>query len=366
MMTAANRKPKVIIDKNIPFIQGVLEPYCSSVEYLPGGAIDRESAYDKDALLVRTRTKCNASLLEGSSVSFIASATIGTDHLDLDFLSKNHIEYSNAPGCNACGVMQYVITSLFYILSKKKMDLRGATLGVIGAGNTGERVARMAELLGLNVLRNDPPKGEKTDLETLLKESDVISCHLPLTSDTINLIDESKFSLIKDGAIFVNASRGEVVDEQALLKHSHRLGGLVMDVWRNEPDGINRELLSKADVVTPHIAGYSYEGKINGTAAVVQKFAEHFGIESLKDFVPLHSATPKVVIPNGVFKEETIEVDYYQKVSEFADSLLDIFPLEQTSQFFRVNPEKFEQIRNEYDYRREFSVPEYISKLTNQ
>ena len=358
-------KPIVAADENIPFLKGVLEPFCSQVKYMSGGAMTNENCADADALLVRTRTKCNASLLSGTSVRFVASATIGTDHLDLEYLQKNNIKYSNAPGCNACGVMQYVITSLFYILNKRNLDLRGATLGVIGAGNTGERVARMAELLGLKVLRNDPPKGEKTDLETLLRTSDIISCHLPLNDSTINLIDERKLSLAKDGAVFINASRGEILDEEALLSQRDRFAGVILDVWRGEPKNINLELVEKADIATPHIAGYSYEGKINGTAAVVQKFAEHFGIESLKDFVPLHSRTPEIEIPKGIFNSCNDDSVYYQQVSCFYEELSRIFPLEETSRSFKDFPAKFEDIRNGYDYRREFYVPEYISELTD-
>lgn len=364
-MAVKGKRIEVMADENIPFLKGVLEPYCN-VKYLPGRDFPSGNLLSADALLVRTRTKCDASLLDGSNVSFIASATIGVDHIDIDYLDRSGIIYSNAPGCNACGVMQYVITSLFYILSKKKIDFRGATLGVIGCGNTGERVARMAEALGLNVLRNDPPKGEKTDLETLLETSDIISCHLPLDDSTINLIDRHKLALIKDGAIFINASRGEVVDEKGLMEHVGRFSGLILDVWCGEPDLINSELLSKCDIATPHIAGYSFEGKVNGTAAVVGKFAEHFGIDSLKDFVPLHSATPQIEIPWGVFDKNNSETLYFQMVDAFSDSLLSIFPLLRTDMKFRESPEKFESIRNGYDYRREFLVPEYISKLNNR
>lgn len=355
----------VIVDKNIPFIKGVLEPYCD-VRYLAGGEISAKECSDVDALIVRTRTKCDEKLLGQSSLSFIASATIGTDHIDKDYLVKRGIMFANAPGCNACGVMQYVITSLFYILSKKRLDLRGATLGVIGAGNTGERVARMAEGLGLKVLRNDPPKGERCDLETLLRSSDIVSCHLPLDGTTVNLLDSSKLSLIKRGAIFINTSRGEVVDPEALLRCSERFAGMVLDVFKGEPLNIDRRLFDRADIVSPHIAGYSFEGKINGTAAVVQKFAAHFGIDSLKDFVPLHSATPEIEIPWGVFDCGNSENSYFQMVDAFTDSLLSIFPLLQTDKELRGSPEMFEHIRNVYDYRREFLVPEYISKLSNR
>lgn len=344
---------RVVADKNIPFLKGVLEPYCD-VMYLSGEEISHEACSEADALLVRTRTKCNASLLEGTPVRFIATATIGTDHIDKEYLAQSGIALSSAPGCNACGVMQYVFTALSHISRKKGICLRGKSLGVIGAGNTGERVARMGEMMGMRVLRNDPPKSLCSAtpriyaaLERVLEESDIVSCHLPLDENTIGLLDTEALSKMKDGAIFINASRGEVVADQALKEHIPRLGAVVLDVWRGEPANIDRALVGMADIATPHIAGYSFEGKVNGTAMTVGSFASFFGIGDLADYTPQHRPLQKVdfssMLESGILEE--------------------IFPIMETDALFREDPAAFERIRNNYDYRHEFYVPERISKL---
>lgn len=336
---------KVVADANIPYLKGVLEPY-AQVVYLPGGQIDSEAVKGADALLVRTRTHCGPSLLEGSTVQFVASATIGTDHIDLEYLASRNIAFANAPGCNAGGVMQYVHTALIAVAEKKGISLQGKCLGVIGVGNTGGRVAALAEHLGMKVLRNDPPKmaaaADKTiycSLEHLLENSDIITMHVPLDPTTRAMGDEAFFSRIKPGAIFINASRGEVVCDGALLAKRGELAGLILDVWNGEPDGISGELIAAADIATPHIAGYSLEGKINGTKMVVQALARHFGIAELFDFAPPLPPGPKID---------------FGKREGLSARLQEIFPIYELDSALRSAPENFEKIRSEYKYRREF------------
>lgn len=343
---------KVIADIDIPYLKGVLEPF-AEVTYLKGKEMDRAAVRDADALLIRTRTHCDSTLLEGSKVKFIASATIGTDHVDREYLASRNIHFENAPGCNAGGVMQYVHTALFAVASRKNLPLEGKTFGVIGVGNTGGRVAALAEHLGFKVLRNDPPKealrkdkGLYCPLEYLLEHSDIISMHVPLDETTEGMGDRDFFSRVKPGAIFINASRGEVVVDEALEGRSSELSALILDVWNGEPGAISEELVAAADIATPHIAGYSYEGKINGTAMVVQAFARYFGIGELEGFAPEHTPVPQISFYRGDGRMRDRD--------EIAALLLERFPVYELDKALRSDPGSFEKIRAEYKYRREF------------
>lgn len=358
---------KVVADDKIPFLKGVLEPY-AQVTYLPGGEIGPADVKDADALLVRTRTRCDASLLADSGVKFVGTATIGTDHLDLQYLTESGITAVSAPGCNSGGVMQYVITSLFSVAKRKGLDLRGTTLGVIGCGHTGGRVADIAARLGFRVLRNDPPKaaldsvpGRYVTLEHLLRESDIVTCHVPLDCTTCGMADTSFFETMKPGAVFINASRGEVVVNDALAAKvaSGTLSGLILDVWDGEPDHIDRSLVKVADIATPHIAGYSYEGKLNGTSMVVQALARHSGITELVDFEPEHTPGPELELPEGLIYDNHFHSGVGREgcpeaQRRFADVLERIFPVMELDSQMRAHPENFEKIRGGYDYRREF------------
>lgn len=345
---------RVLADSGIPFLKGVLEPFCD-VRYLPGTEISHLICMDADALIIRTRTKCVMSLLQGTPVSFVATATIGTDHLDTDFLQKAGIAYANAPGCNACGVMQYVHTALFTVAARKKIDLRGKVLGVIGAGNTGERVARLWEYLGGTALRNDIDTSldvPLVPLEDLLANSDIVSCHLPLDASTRGMVDVRFLERMKDGAILVNACRGEIVEEDALIKYRDKLSAVILDVWKGEPDNVSEKLMAVCDIATPHIAGYSYEGKVNGTAMAVRAFAKHFGISALEEYIP--ESDYRTVIPlEGVFTDMDSQ-------ARFAEELQAVFPIMETDAAFRSSPSAMEKLRSEYDYRHEFFVPDRI------
>lgn len=378
---------KIVIDRDIPFIRGVFEQY-ADVLYLPGKEIDSSAVSDADALVVRTRTKCNESLLAGSRVQFIATATIGTDHIDLEYCRDNGIGVANAAGCNAGGVMQYVFTALYALAVKKGFELpcgkgvkqssgNGGKLekckkifGVIGVGNVGSRVASLAEILGFEVLRCDPLKErEQTlafnagklpladfkdyySLEYLLKNSDIVSMHTWLDNSTRGMADSTFFSNMKDGAIFVNASRGEVVDDAALLQNIGRFDAAVIDVWNGEPV-INMELLAKADIATPHIAGYSYEGKMNGTTMAVRAVAGHFSLKELEEFeVRPEEPAENCLNLSGANKEEICK------------QLTGFFPIFEDDYNLRSNPADFEKLRSNYKYRREFYVNS-ATKTTN-
>lgn len=342
---------KFVADIDIPFLKGVLEPY-GEVVYKKGLDICRDDIVDADALLIRTRTRCDEELLEGTKVSIITTATIGTDHIDLDYCSSHGIEVANASGCNAGGVMQYVFSALYGIAARKGIKIDGATIGIVGVGNVGRRIEYMAGYLGFNVLRCDPPRAQKEgpegfcSLEQLLTESDIVTLHVPLDENTRGMANADFFTLMKPGAIFINASRGEVVNEEALLEAAPKLGAIVIDTWNNEPD-VNQELIDVVDIATPHIAGYSYQGKVNGTTMTVRAVAKHFGIRELEDFTP----------EDDVAEHQPLHLDLKGKNhGEIAAVLQYNYPIFTDDFRFRMEPEKFEKLRSDYQYRREIIV----------
>lgn len=342
---------KIVADTNIPFLKGVLEPY-AEVVYLEGRAIGREQMQDADAVIIRTRTRCNEETLSGSKVKIIASATIGTDHIDLPWCKSAGIQVYNAAGCNARAVADYVFSALYGVASRHTLRLEGATLGIIGVGNVGKLVKEMGEKLGFRVLLCDPPRAAAegpdgfVSLDTLLSESDVITIHTPLDATTRNLCDDSFFQKMKSGAVLINAARGEIIDEPSLLRFKPKIGALVLDTWCNEPF-VNANVLEICDIATPHIAGYSYQGKQNGTAMTVQAVAKFFGIKELENFHPAtmsDSLKPVGVDVQGKNQGEIAAVLQYN-YPVFTDDFL-----------FRSAPETFERLRAEYNYRREYFI----------
>ncbi|MDY6278460.1 MAG: 4-phosphoerythronate dehydrogenase [Bacteroidales bacterium] len=344
-------KSKIIIDSAIPFIEGLFEPY-ADVLYLPSDRITRDVVADADVLVTRTRTKCNKELLEGSSVKMIASATIGTDHIDVPWCDKKGIIVRNAPGCNAGGVMEYVFCALYGVASRRRINLSGKTIGVIGVGNVGKRVVGMSRALGFKTLLCDPPRAAEegdfdfTPLDELLEKSDIITMHVPLDKTTRNMVDKKFFKKIKKGAIFINASRGEVVDEQALIEAIPNLGPVIIDTWQHEPD-INKELMEMVDIATPHIAGYSYQGKMNATAAVVRAVARFLKIYALYEFFPADDRPESTAV-----KLELAGLSQ----GEIASVLSYNYPIFTDDFLFRLEPDNFEKFREEYNYRREIYV----------
>ena len=279
---------RIIADDKIPFLKGLLEPY-ADITYLPGRLIGNEQLKETDALLIRTRTKCTENLLKNTKVSFIGTATIGFDHIDTRYCENHQIKWTNAPGCNSSSVQQYIAAALLKIAGDFHFSLKDKTIGIIGVGNVGSKIEKFAKILGMNVLLNDPPRarneGDKffVDLDTLLKESDIVTLHVPLNivgeDKTYHLFNDRLIRKMKKGAWLINSSRGEVAETSAVKRAlcSGKIGGVVMDVWENEPD-IDCELLEKAFLATPHIAGYSTDGKANGTAMIVNALSSIFNL----------------------------------------------------------------------------------------
>ncbi len=342
---------KFVVDKTIPFIENLFEPY-AEVVYLEGKDITSEDVRDADALIIRTRTKCNADLLDGSSVRMISTASIGSDHIDHAYCDEHGIHYASASGCNAVGVMNYVFSALYGIAARKSIDLEGKTIGIVGVGNTGSRVAAMARHIGLRTLLCDPPRAaaEGPDafctLPVLLEQADVVTLHVPLSEQTRRMVNDEFFAGMKPGAVFINTSRGEVVDEAALMRAIPKLGAVIIDTWNNEPY-VNLDLVDRVDIATPHIAGYSYQGKQNGTALAVRAIARFFGIEALYEFFP---ETPLAEL-------EAIKLNLKGKSQGQIASVLSYnYPVFTDDFMFRMNPAGFENLRLNYSYRREFYV----------
>jgi erythronate-4-phosphate dehydrogenase len=348
---------KIVADDKIPFLKGALEPY-AEVIYVPGKQIDREILKDADALLIRTRTKCTENLLKGANVKFIGTATIGFDHIDTHYCEKNRIKWINAPGCNSSSVQQYIAAALLKISSENSFNLKDKTLGIIGVGNVGSKVEKFAQTIGMNVLLNDPPrarvegKNNFHSLWTVLSESDIVTIHVPLNvvgeDCTYHLFDEKSFKVIKKGAWFINSSRGEVAETTVLMKvlNAGKLGGAVIDVWENEPD-IDLELMKQVYISTPHIAGYSTDGKANGTATVVNSLCNYFNLPAGKWYpasVP-PPANPRVTIDcNGKSEEEIIR-----------EAVFHTYNIGEDNSRFRLTPSDFEKHRGDYPLRREFT-----------
>lgn len=346
-----NKRLKIVADKAIPFLEGVFDPY-ADMTYLPGDKIGPEDVRDADVLMVRTRTKCNADLLEGSKVKFIATATIGTDHIDFPYCDSKGIVVRNAPGCNAGGVMEYVFSALYGLASRKSISLQGDTIGIIGVGHVGSLIERMGRALGFKILKCDPPRAEAEgsfgfcDLEYLLQNSQIVTLHVPLDETTRGMADSEFFSLMQPGAFFINAARGEVVCDDALKAAIPKLGPVIIDTWNHEPD-IDLDLMDKVAIATPHIAGYSYQGKQNGTAAAVRAVAHYFGITELYEFFP------KTDLPeNEAVKLELKDLNQ----GEIASVLQYNYPIFTDDFMLRLNPENFDKLRSEYNYRREVYI----------
>ena len=354
---------KIVADNKIPFLKGILEPF-AEVVYLPGKQIDNKILKDADALLIRTRTKCTESLLKGTKVRFIGTATIGFDHFDTKFCAKNGIYWTNAPGCNSTSVQQYMAAALLKMAFEFRFRLKDKTIGIVGVGNVGSKVEKLAHLLGMNVLLNDPPRARKegkknfVNLRTVLNESDIITLHVPLNvvgeDCTWYLFNDMSFKKVKKGTWFINTSRGEVAETGPLIKamESGKLGGAVIDVWENEPD-IDMRLMSGTFLATPHIAGYSTDGKANGTSIIVNALSGYYDLP-LKDWYP-----PEV--PEA--EDQVISISEAGKTSEdvLVEAVSRTYNIDEDNISLRFSPADFEKLRNDYRIRREF--PAYTVKL---
>ncbi len=264
-----NSRLRIVCAESVLFGREAFETLGDTV-VLPDRKIGPADVREADALVVRSKTPVNRALLEGSRVSFVGTATAGFDHMDTVWLESQGVAWMAAAGCNANSVAEYITAALLCLATRYGWNLRRMTLGVVGVGQVGRRVVRKAEALGMRVLRNDPPRKladqapELIELDEVLAESDVVTLHVPLTEEgpfaTRRMADARFFARMKPGASFFNASRGEVVDESDLLLalESGHVGHAVLDVWAHEPYW-NADLARRADIITPHIAGYSYE-----------------------------------------------------------------------------------------------------------
>ena len=334
---------------------------------LPETAITPATVAASDTLITRSKTRIDAKLVRGSKLSFVGTATAGIDHLDVDFLQRNHLAYYYAAGCNANSVAEYVITALLYLAEHHAIKLAGATLGIIGAGHIGSRVAAKAQILGLKVLLNDPPLQQVTGdqcyepLDKILANSDIITFHVPLNPTgsfaTYHLANLRFFSKLKPGAIIINASRGEVIDEEALTEaiRNHRVKHAVLDVWANEP-AISSTTLQLATIGTPHIAGYSLEGRLQGTVAVYHAACNFYELPNrwTPPTLPTLADKPLTIDARGRYDEEILY-----------ELAMHVYDLKDDDRLLRaclgdgeaaIAREKFHQLRQNYRQRREFSA----------
>jgi len=346
---------RVVADDKIPFLKGALEGV-AEVIYLPGSSITRSDLKNADCLVTRTRTRCDRALLENTKVKLIASATIGFDHIDTGYCRSAGISWTNAPGCNASSVQQYLVSSLLYLAGRMGFKLKDRTLGVVGVGHVGSLVWKAAEALGMNVLPNDPPRqrtekvGRFVELDHVLDRADIITLHVPLNrggrDNTFRMVDRSFMERIKKGAILINTSRGEVIHEPSLVEgiRTGRLSGVILDVFNHEPD-IDRGLLDTITLGTPHIAGYSLDGKAGGTTMSVRAVSRFFHL-GLEEWLPPHIPPPA---PHEILADASeggIDQLLWEVYRQTYDVSLDDRKL-------REGPEAFEQLRGNYPPRRE-------------
>lgn len=350
-----DKEMKIVADNTVPYLKGIAEPI-ADVTYLTSKEFTPEQIHNADALIVRSIDKCTRELLEDSQVKLITSATIGFDHIDTQYCEEAGITWKNSPGCNAVSVAQYILAGLIILSLVRKEKLQGKTIGIIGVGHVGKEVQKLCTAFGLNVLLNDPPRteieGQKefVSLDTIAEQADIITFHTPLTKTgryaTFHLAGKDFFSKLKKNPWFINASRGAVHDTEALLQayQTGKISEMIIDCWENEPT-INLELLSHTTIATPHIAGFSADGKANGTRMCLEHIESffHLRFDKIKNVVPPALENP--IIDLDKFTENRIE-----------QAVLKSFNPLYVDKMLRENPNKFEWYRNNYQHPREFSA----------
>ena len=351
---------KIIADDKIPFLRGALEPV-AEVVYMEGKKISRADVMDADAIITRTRTRCDASLLDGTKVRAIFTATIGFDHIDTAYCQQHGIHWENAPACNSRSVEQYVASALAELSLHHGVRLEGSTIAVVGVGHVGSLVAAHCQKLGMRVLLVDPIRAEKEGPEAFtpyteaLPQADIVTFHTPLVArgpwQTIHMMGSDAIALLKPGATVINTSRGPVCGTRTMVSglRNGRIGHAVVDVWENEPD-ISRDLLSLATIATPHIAGYSTDSKLRGTTMAVAALCKFFGLETPWQPPTLPEPANKRIDLRGYASEEEANDHLY---TEVYDIMADCNAL-------RANPEAFEKLRGDYHLRREIDSFEIV------
>lgn len=337
---------KVIVDNKIPFIKEAIEKIADEVIYVPGKDFTASLVKDADALIIRTRTHCNRELLEGSRVRFIATATIGFDHIDTEYCHQAGIVWKNAPGCNSASVAQYLQSTLLLTELLKGKKLSEMAIGIVGVGNVGSKVAEVARELGMRVLLNDLPREDEegsagfSSLQFLAEKCDVLTFHVPLYKEgkykTYHLADGNFFRSLQRRPVVINTSRGEVIETNALLEaiNNGTISDAVIDVWEHEPE-INRELLEKVLIGTPHIAGYSADGKANATRMSLDSICRFFHLGATYEITP---PAPSSSLIEAKDREEALLKMYN--------------PIEDSNRL-KSHPELFETLRGDYPLRRE-------------
>lgn len=355
---------RIVADNKIAYVESAFGNL-GELTLAQGPAMTAETVADADILLVRSVTRVDENLLRNSKVKFVGTATIGTDHIDTDFLQAKGIVLASAPGCNSTAVAEYILTALLYLAKSQDFALTEKRLAVVGVGNVGSKVARLAKILGMKVLLNDPPLARRTGNPDYLPldevmHADILTLHVPLTREgedaTYHLFDDKRMSKMKSGCILLNTSRGSVVETGALKAAivNGQLAACVLDVWEHEPD-IDIELLKLTTLGTPHIAGYSLEGKVNATAMIYRAVCEFLNIE------PQWNPTTA----SSTFEQNEIVVDPGAK--DWDDILSEIvnrcYAIEEDDKKLRAmlsmpadgRSAYFEQLRAGYPLRREFS-----------
>ncbi len=355
---------KIIADENIPFVKEAFQSI-GKVELVAGRRITSAIVKDADILLVRSVTKVNEHLLAGSGVKMVATATIGTDHIDQDYLNRAGINFANAAGSNANSVAEYVTLGLLTLASRNQFQLAGKTIGIIGVGNVGSRVADKCRVLGMRVLKNDPPLKETSnsdeyiELDELLKQSEIITIHVPLTVSgawpTFHLVDDNFLKRLNPHTCLFNTSRGAVADTTSLINaiKNRQLSGVLLDVWENEP-AISPVLLSLVDIATPHIAGYSFDGKVKGTEMIYDAACKFLGERP--------TWNPKLLMPAPAVPMIQIENENKNDQEVLLETLRKVYDIEEDDRHLRElislpadeQAKYFDHLRKTYPIRREF------------
>ncbi|MCK4913217.1 MAG: 4-phosphoerythronate dehydrogenase [Planctomycetes bacterium] len=360
---------KIIADKNIPFVKECF----SSIGDIKAVAADEMKpgiVANADILLVRTVTQVNSDLLASSKIRFVGAVSTGFEHIDIDYLQRNNIGFSTAASSNANSVAEYIIAALLSVAKNQNLNLQNKSIGIVGVGNIGSKIAKKAEALGMKVYLNDPPLQKRTHDEKYLPLEDLFDCdfvtlHTPLTfggrDKTFHLANESFFKSLKQNCVFINTSRGSVVDTNALKAaiKSGKFESVVLDVWENEPS-IDSELCKLVDIGTPHIAGYSLDGRTAGTAIVYQAACKYFDLDcnfDMKLFLPQPAVNQLKINPQPGDEQDIIikAVEQVYRIKEDVQHLRKILalPIDERNAFFG-------QLRKNYSVRREFNSLEII------
>ena len=356
-MTPVDCVMKIVADENLAFTDYFFSEF-GKIEQKAGRTLSHADVKDAEALLVRSVTQVNEILTQNTDIKFVGSATIGTDHLDIQALEKQCISWSNAAGCNAQAVSEYVITALLHIQPQLLNKSSDFTLGVIGLGNVGSRLVTMAQLLGWKVIGIDPfvqcADVEQVEIDQLLSQADAISIHVPLTKQgehpTYHLINAEALSKMKPKAILINSARGPVVEESALIADIQQTKRqVVLDVFEHEPV-ISEDLINLVTLVTPHIAGYSLEGKARGTQMIYEAFCRTFNHDVNKQF------ETQLPVCEPFFKDQDLKLVLSAKLADIYDIAQDDKNLRACLKDGKVDQQAFDHLRKTYPLRREWAA----------